>query len=207
MSSYCLTLMIIAYLQHRGILPNLQGKVKTVSPDDFARQDQDVIWVGWGKNQGIKANIGFERAPPSTWKPSEPGLTAAQALRDFFSFFNRTRTQGDRFDYSKEILSILQGGVASRAKPQGQTQREDDNMRREMAKAGKSIQEIDAAVKAWKAKMDLDRPNIGKGDQGIQSKLWEEKTLVVQDPFLWQKASHIRAPSSSLLTSRTARRT
>lgn len=60
MSSYCLTLMAIAYLQHIGHLPNLQADInvpEVCRPEDTS--EHDVVWVSWGKEQGVKAHVGF----------------------------------------------------------------------------------------------------------------------------------------------------
>lgn len=205
LSSYCLTLMAIAYLQHHGVLPNLQASVKAEVPSDNTREEVDTVWVGWGKDQGIKAHIGFDRSPPPGWKPATT-LTAADAVRGFFSYFNRykkdnknsndgkvkgeDKTQStDRLDYDTNIVSILQGGIAKRLRPPGGSNREEAQLRSQMIKDGQSEAVVKEFFKKRREEQDEKDTWIGKGDKDMQPRAWEEKTLVVQDPFLWQKVS------------------
>ncbi|KAL0255661.1 hypothetical protein I308_100467 [Cryptococcus tetragattii IND107] len=157
MSSYCLTLMAIAYLQHIGHLPNLQADInvpEVCRPEDTS--EHDVVWVSWGKEQGVKAHVGFSLSPPDDWKPSIPNLTAADAIRGFFEFFSLNGSaplRGEKFDRLTQIVSILQGGIVPRAKERGLKRK-----------------------KEWE-----------RGTEAYQPRNWGEKKLVVQDPFLWFK--------------------
>ncbi|KAK8858589.1 hypothetical protein IAR55_002818 [Kwoniella newhampshirensis] len=191
MSSYCITLMAIAYLQHRGCLPNLQANVEVPIPCRPAdTSDLDSIWVSWSKDQGIRAHVAFDRSPPPGWTSREPNLVAADAVRGFFAFFSQAEPyspHADRFDYDKQIISILQGGVAARARVQGADKAEDDRQRQQMIRSGYSMQMIQQVMGDQKKRRLMDEENMGKGDRGIQPKNWSERQLVVQDPFLWQK--------------------
>lgn len=184
MSSYCLTLMAIAYLQYRGVLPNLQANVRAVLPEDPAREDPDSIWVGFGREQGIKAHIGFDRKPPPGWKSKEPSLTAAEALRGFFSFFNGSSGE---FKFDKQLISILQGGIVPRAKEKGWSKRTEAKIRNDLISQGAALEQIREAIRDHQRQLHESEKNIGKGDKGIQHSAWEERLIVVQDPFLWQK--------------------
>lgn len=184
MSSYCLTLMAIAHLQHRGVLPNLQANVQAIIPDDPAREEPDVVWVGFGKEQGIKAHVGFDRSPPKGWKSREPHLTAAEALRGFFSFFNGKK---GGINYDTQAISILQGGIISRANEKGHCNRVEAKIRSDVLEQGGLQDDVNKAIREHRIEVEGNERNIGKADQGIQPKAWEERLIVVQDPFLWQK--------------------
>lgn len=115
MSSYCVTLMAIAYLQHLKVLPNLQAGVD-VPPSADPRDTglENTVWLSWGKEQGDIAHIWFERRAPAGWVSSSADLTAAEAVRGFFQFFSRV--QGS-FNPDNSFISILNGGVTTRRHP------------------------------------------------------------------------------------------
>ncbi|WWC62545.1 uncharacterized protein I303_105141 [Kwoniella dejecticola CBS 10117] len=195
MSSYCLTLMIIAYLQARGCLPNLQKDINVpliTSASDT--NNKDVIWVSWSKDQGVPAHVAFDRDPPEGWTSAEPDLTVADAVRGFFRFFSRTppspsASEQDkaRFDHRKTIISILQGGLANRVLGVGQGRLEDEKLRQELVLQGMNGREVEEAMNLMRDKRIKGEEKMGKGDRGIQPRNWSERRLVVQDPFLWQK--------------------
>ncbi|WVW84643.1 hypothetical protein I302_106677 [Kwoniella bestiolae CBS 10118] len=195
MSSYCLTLMIIAYLQARGCLPNLQRDIN-VPPISLASDpsDPDVIWVSWSKQQGVPAHVAFSLSPPGDWKSSEPDLTVSDAVRGFFAFFSHTsplfsasQQEKARFDHTKQIISILQGGLASRVTSVGGGRIEDQQQRNQLQQQGFSLSQIDSVMEMMRETRIKKEEKMGKGDRGIQPRNWSERRLVVQDPFLWQK--------------------
>lgn len=180
MSSYCLTLMAIAYLQVRGHLPNLQADINVPSPSyPTDRNDPDLIWVGWGKSQGVHAHVAYSRTPSKEWRSTDPDLTAGQALRGFFAYFgsrgevigNGPMMRGGRsqivrqYDRTTQVVSILNGGVTERAE---------------------SLDDPTLLSKEQRLEQEVF---MGKGDRGIQPANWRDKNLVVQDPFIWQKVS------------------
>jgi hypothetical protein len=191
MSSYCLTLMAIAYFQSRGILPNLQANVHAKIPNDNITEEPDTVWIGWGKDQGTKAHIGFDRSPPAGWKSAEPEVTAATALRDFFSFFTKQANpkSPNKFSYDTQIISIVQGGVAARAKDPGDSNRQEAKLRQQLLEQGAEPEHLKKVLQQRREEQEEQELQIGKGDNGIQPRQWEDKALVVQDPFLWNKAS------------------
>ena len=198
MSSYCLTLMAIGYLQHRGILPNLQAEVGARIPEDIALKEDDCIWVGWGRDQGIKAHVGFNTDPPPTWRSRQPDTTAADAVRGFFSFFSQQGGHGlpgDNMRYDDQVISILQGGIVDRASTQGSMNQLREAKIKEMQNDGRNMPQILDILQKEKHQMMADEILMGKGDRGIQPGNWTERFLVVQDPFLWQKVSRSSSPS------------
>lgn len=178
MSSYCLTLMAIAYLQIRDHLPNLQAGINVPCPSyPTDRDDPDLVWVGWGKSQAQHAHIAFSRSPPKGWEPKDPDLTAETALRGFFAYFGSRsieqhaavqdpENEDNRFDRENMILSILNGGTLRRA------------------------EKCDIMPARDKEERLKKEPFMGTGDRGIQPGQWRERALVVQDPFIWQKVRH-----------------
>jgi len=164
MSSYCLTLLAIGYLQQRGHLPNLQSKINVPIPSHSAdTEDPDLIWVAWGKSQGIPAHVAFSKTPPKDWVQTDKDLTASEAIRGFFSYFSSTPGPGPRFDRENSIISVPNGGVIPRAEGSMSplTGTKESRMERE--------------------------PFMGMGLEGIQPANWRERLLIVQDPFIWQK--------------------
>ena len=197
MSSYCLTLMAIAYLQFEGVLPNLQANVKVETPET-QRTSPDTIWVGWNREQAIKAHIGFARLPPPTWKrsESEERVDVFIALSGFFMFFSTTEEGPNVIDYKTEMVSILNGGIMRRAEPQGQDANEVRTLRNDLASQGYPTRGIASALQE-RAARKLERERfMGKGDQGIQPRNWGDRMIVVQDPFLWQKVGWTPIPFS-----------
>ncbi|WVF69164.1 hypothetical protein IAT40_003939 [Kwoniella sp. CBS 6097] len=193
MSSYCLTLLAIAYLQHRGCLPNLQADINVPPISRPADEDPDVVWVSWSKDQGVPAHVAFARAPSAGWKSAEPDLTVADALRGFFAFFSSTpagsaqAVERKRFNHKTEIVSTIQGGIAKRVRAVGADKVEEDQLRAQMQRDGYNSNEVQAVMDHLRAKRIEDEAEMGKGDRGIQPRNWSERRLVVQDPFLWAK--------------------
>ena len=194
MSSYCLTLMAIGYLQYRGCLPNLQADVNVSFPDlPEETSDPDVIWVGWGKEQGIKAHVGFDKTPPPEWEAREPNLTVADAIRGFFSFFSTmgmlSERRENRFNFAGQAISILNGGILGREHAAGTETMADMERRRELLEEGHSNEAVTQTMMQWRQFRFDQELYMGKGDRGIQPRNWGDRKIVVQDPFLWQKAS------------------
>jgi len=164
MSSYCLTLLAIGYLQQRGHLPNLQAKINVPIPSHSTdTDDPDLIWVSWGKQQGLAAHIAFSKTPPKDWAQKDKDLTAAGAIRGFFKYFSSTSES--RFDREGSIISVLNGGVVPR-----------------------SEKYLSPLMGTKESRMERE-PYMGTGVNGIQPSNWRERLLIVQDPFIWQKVS------------------
>lgn len=180
MSSYCLTLMAIGYLQFRGVLPNLQADVEAPVPERPEDVRSDVIWAGWGRGHGTKIHVAFSPTPPPGWTASNTTLTAADAVRGFFEFFaiyDSKPSSSPSFNYATEIVSIANGGIIPRAKSLGAEQREVE-ARRARGLPPLTRDEV----------VELES-RMGKGGIGIQPRNWADRRLIVQDPFIWQKVS------------------
>ncbi|BEI90831.1 uncharacterized protein CcaverHIS019_0309010 [Cutaneotrichosporon cavernicola] len=163
MSSYCITLMAIAYLQHIAVLPNLQSAVEVPASADPGNTGlENTVWVSWGKRQGDIAHIWFERHPPAGWVSAKPRVTASEAVRGFFQFFSRSASES--FDPNTQLISLLNGGIISRRYPQAPG-------REHWVKLGRRFPGND---------------HVGKCDS-YQCTDWDDQLLIVQDPFLWQK--------------------
>ena len=166
MSSYCLTLLAIGYLQQRGHLPNLQSGINIPIPSHAAdTNDPDLIWVAWGKSQGIPAHVAFSKTPPKDWVQQEKDLTASEAIKGFFAFFSSTAGPGPRFNREETIISVPNGGVIPRSEAY-----------------------MSPLTGTKESRMEKE-PFMGTGTGGIQPSNWRERLLIVQDPFVWQKAS------------------
>lgn len=166
MSSYCLTLLAIGYLQQLGHLPNLQSNINVPVPSyPSDTEDPDLIWVGWGKGQGLPAHIAFSKSPPRGWVQKNTDLTASEAIRGFFSYFSSTSGPGPRFDREGSIISVPNGGVVPRAEGY-----------------------MSPLMGTKESRMERE-PFMGTGMEGIQPSNWRERLLIVQDPFIWQKVS------------------
>jgi hypothetical protein len=108
LACHAVVLMAIAYLQHAGVLPNIQAGTLAPSSDPRDESLEDTIWVNWGWEQGMVAHIAFERRAPPGWTPRK--MTAAEAVRGYFKFLAD-------FDFTTHFLSVLHGGVVPRRCP------------------------------------------------------------------------------------------
>ncbi|TXT15852.1 hypothetical protein VHUM_00355 [Vanrija humicola] len=189
MSSYCLTLMAIAYLQKIGALPNLQQgvEVPVVCEPSNPRQ-KDAIWISWGREQGQLAHIWFRQDPPAGWKTKHPHLTAAQAVFGFFRYYSGIRGETDVFDPQKQMVSIVNGGIIPRPRPQNTLQRERQDFRKRMH-PDTPREEILRLMAEFDYDIDSQERYMGTGAKGIVPRKWDEKRLIVQDPFIWEKVS------------------
>lgn len=192
LSSYNLVLMTIAYLQHRGALPNLQANTPAPESDNSQREEEDAIWTAWGRPQGVKTRVAFDRTAPEGWTPREPDLTAAQALRGFIDFYDLSshRAEGDdAFDYDNQIVSVVNGGILDRTVAHGVLAEEERELRDKLEGEGISPGTINIRLKAEQRKLEENEQFMGKGDRGIQPRIWNAQALVIQDPFVWNRVS------------------
>nr|XP_019048611.1 hypothetical protein I302_02383 [Kwoniella bestiolae CBS 10118]OCF27541.1 hypothetical protein I302_02383 [Kwoniella bestiolae CBS 10118] len=95
LSSYSLSIMCVAYLQHISQLPNLQEDVvakKYERMEDWSR-DGELTWGEWGRTQGRAAHTAFSKHAKVGWTPRWPEMIAADAVRGFFTHFSQPSTQ------------------------------------------------------------------------------------------------------------------
>lgn len=198
MSSYCLTLMAIAYLQKIEALPNLQAGV-VVPPvcDPADPRQRDTIWISWGREQGQLARIWFRQEPPSGWKSKHPHLTAAQAVFGFFRYYSGQRGEKDVFDPQTQFVSILNGGMVARPHPQHTLQHARQDFRKRIDPDTPRDEQL-RIMADYDYEIDNKEKYMGTGVGGITPRKWDEKRLIVQDPFIWDK---VGGSSISKLTS------
>eukprot|EP00929_Paragymnodinium_shiwhaense_P061843 TRINITY_DN30897_c0_g1_i2.p1 TRINITY_DN30897_c0_g1~~TRINITY_DN30897_c0_g1_i2.p1 ORF type:complete len:467 (-),score=85.92 TRINITY_DN30897_c0_g1_i2:290-1690(-) len=100
LSSYSWTLMVIYYLQRRGILPSLQalkaGSAEAQAPEAFVQDDK-----------GRKVNVVFSSPEEAEgrWTPNEveSNLPLGELFRGFFTFYGREYKWGD------EVVCVRHG--------------------------------------------------------------------------------------------------
>ncbi|WOO77430.1 Poly(A) RNA polymerase GLD2 [Vanrija pseudolonga] len=187
MSSYCLTLMAIAYLQKIEALPNLQkGVVVPPECDPTDLRQRDAIWISWGREQGQLAHIWFRQEAPAGWTTKHPHLTAAQAVFGFFRYYCGQRGERDVFDPRTQFVSVLNGGILIRPHPQNTLTRERQDFRQRMD-PNTSREEVVRAMAEYDYEIDSQEKYMGTAAGKIAPRKWDEKRLVVQDPFIWDK--------------------
>ncbi|KAG8942575.1 hypothetical protein FRC03_003032, partial [Tulasnella sp. 419] len=94
-SSYCYALMIIAFLQMKGVLPNLQSEdaVKPLSNEEF--------WIRTKDDRRIRCDVRVGNAEGFESK----GLSLGDGVYQWFRYF------AYEYPYGKEFLSIRYGGL------------------------------------------------------------------------------------------------
>ncbi|KAJ9106245.1 hypothetical protein QFC21_001390 [Naganishia friedmannii] len=126
LSSYCWTLMCIAYLQFKRLVPNLQDEA---SVKHFGRE-KCVIWVSWGRPQGQAANIGFADYVPGEAAAVPHPEKIDEIVKGFFAFYyNMLRKDAERsmnhiqthrgraLDSHRHVISVWKGGLTDRSVP------------------------------------------------------------------------------------------
>ncbi|KAJ7100601.1 hypothetical protein B0H15DRAFT_816648 [Mycena belliarum] len=94
-SSYALVMMTIGFLQHRGLLPNLQEGLEPLEPGNL----QGTFWLRLPRV--LCCDIRYHRA--EGWTPPE-NVPVAILLRDWFKFW------AVEFSLAEEMISIRHGG-------------------------------------------------------------------------------------------------
>lgn len=178
-SSYCLTLMAIAYLQKVGHLPNLQEGVEVPQRLDPSDVDMpDTVWVNWGRDKGAAAHIWFRQKPRPGWVQED--ISLGDALVGFFAFLKNA------FDPNTHILSVLNGGVINRSLDKGTAEERRRIFRKEVERL--SPEHAKARLIHYDAKERTNwHEGMGTGASIVQPFAWTRESLVVQDPFIWEK--------------------
>ncbi|KAJ7472262.1 hypothetical protein B0H11DRAFT_1729327 [Mycena galericulata] len=99
-SSYALVMMTIGFLQHRGLLPNLQEALPPLN----AGQLKGTFWLR--QPTILRCDVRYNQA--TGWTPPED-VPVHQLMHDWFNFW------ATEFDYDAEMISIRQGGRISRS--------------------------------------------------------------------------------------------
>lgn len=127
LSSYCWTLMCIAYLQSIGKLPNLQDSESVKK----CGRENCVIWVSWGKPQGQAANIGFaDPLVDDSAAFQTPIDDIGEIVKGFFTFYYNMLRKDEGYegeptvihngrvpDARLHIISVWKGGLTDRSIP------------------------------------------------------------------------------------------
>ncbi|KAJ6504242.1 hypothetical protein C8R47DRAFT_1104811 [Mycena vitilis] len=99
-SSYALALMSIAFMQHRGLLPNLQEGL----PPLEAGKLEGTFWLN-KKPKVLCCDVRYEHM--EGWTPPED-VPPHQLIREWFQFYAD-------FDYDEDMISVREGGRLSRS--------------------------------------------------------------------------------------------
>ncbi|WWD05942.1 hypothetical protein V865_004027 [Kwoniella europaea PYCC6329] len=202
LSSYCLSLICIGYLQHIGQLPNLQEDImaRGYQTIEEMMEDEELIWGEWGRTQGRAFHTTFANKPKEYWKARDTKMIVAEVVRGFFQYFAQdtidTKSEStyaedsDHFNPITHIISSLNGGILPRIllyKDQTYPNLEKDQMTY-LNRKGYDPSQISLIMQHYRMAKSLQiEMKMNKGDGGIQSYEWSERKLVVQDPFSWVK--------------------
>ncbi|KAJ7363790.1 hypothetical protein DFH08DRAFT_837577 [Mycena albidolilacea] len=94
-SSYALVMMTIGFLQHRGLLPNLQEDLPPLEPGKL----KGTFWLH--KPRILCCDVRYNMA--EDWTPPED-IPVEQLMQDWFNFW------GHSFKFEDEMISIREGG-------------------------------------------------------------------------------------------------
>ncbi|KAJ7853540.1 hypothetical protein B0H14DRAFT_783785 [Mycena olivaceomarginata] len=94
-SSYALVMMTIGFLQHRGLLPNLQEDLPPLEPGKL----KGTFWLH--KPKILCCDVRYNMA--EDWTPPED-IPVEQLMQDWFNFW------GHSFKFEDEMISIREGG-------------------------------------------------------------------------------------------------
>ncbi|KAJ7768355.1 hypothetical protein B0H16DRAFT_314715 [Mycena metata] len=98
-SSYALTMMTIGFMQHRGLLPNLQEGLPPLRPGKLT----GTFWLG--PPRPLCCDVRYNKM--EGWKPPRE-VSVLELMQDWFYFW------GSEFDYPNEMISIREGGRLQR---------------------------------------------------------------------------------------------
>ncbi|KZO91943.1 hypothetical protein CALVIDRAFT_541427 [Calocera viscosa TUFC12733] len=176
-SSYCLTLMLIFYLQTRGILPSLQADIKEPNKVWF----DTTKWVRLANDQRLQCDTRFGNA--EDWEVMKYEIE--DVLAGFFRYW------GSVHNYGNNIASIKEGVPVPRTIPIGQAAidraaiiaeyqdgRADGDDYNTFVPSDEDLQSDASSLRSgWNS----DKDSIEVFEQPAS---WTQRILVVQDPFL-----------------------
>lgn len=91
--------MLIAFLQHKGILPNLQAKAEPKLVR-YLKLRQDIVDRKKYEEMELVANIAFEESDPEFSNSAHEAVTTGELLIEFFYFYRY------RFKAQDMVISI-----------------------------------------------------------------------------------------------------
>ncbi|KAF8576340.1 hypothetical protein K439DRAFT_1640587 [Ramaria rubella] len=138
-SSYALALMVIGFLQMKGVLPNLQENLQPL-PKEAKR---GFFWVRTRKKDSVRCDTRFSIG--QDWSPKSQ-MDLGEALTGWFSFMGR------ELDYSEDLLNIRAGGLIKRRKnPPKAKGKKKGKEKSSLEVLEDTLQaEEDAALAAWR---------------------------------------------------------
>ncbi|CAG7847540.1 SubName: Full=Uncharacterized protein {ECO:0000313/EMBL:CCA68971.1} [Serendipita indica DSM 11827] len=106
-SSYCLTLMVIGFLQTHGVLPNLQDAKYLIRHSPELRGHADVFWIRRSETSRMKTNVDWFPLPLHEWRPlnSPPLGRVFYAWMMYFAYDHK---------FSDFAIRIAEGGIVPR---------------------------------------------------------------------------------------------
>jgi hypothetical protein len=210
LSSYCWTLMCIAYMQCIGMLPNLQDPESVRA----AGREDCVVWVSWGRRRGQAAHIGFVEPSAedyATFEASEDdiGLIVTGFFAFYYNMFRKdgkhelgpvVKRNGRLADTRHHVLSVWRGGLIERDIPvdPNAVSRRQIRRRKEEARmrAVGNVQPVQGNELVMSSLEQSEQASFVAGNENAclqeqppfaQPRQWTESDLVVQDPFLHDK--------------------
>ncbi|KIO31300.1 hypothetical protein M407DRAFT_19678 [Tulasnella calospora MUT 4182] len=190
-SSYCLTLMIVSFLQIRGVLPNLQS----CAVGQLDKQTAG-FWSKLKKDKRVWSDTRFESLDVFLKRGWEGrSMTLSEAIYAWFRFF------AYEFKYETHVLDIKKDGLdrrqesmleekESKASNQGKA---DDKPTVQPTTQGQAEDDDATLVN------DVNDVAPVDPTAGVQPEDWRRSKLVVVDPFLCTKVRSITTVIMSLL--------
>ncbi|KAG8892907.1 hypothetical protein FRC01_013889, partial [Tulasnella sp. 417] len=179
-SSYCLTLMIVSFLQIRGVLPNLQSCAVGQLDKGTAG-----FWSKLKKDKRVWSDTRFESLDVVLQRGwTGRSMALSEAIYGWFRFF------AYEFKYESHVLEIKKGGLERRQQPlvegeetKAQNQgKADDKLIAQLINGQGVVDDDDAALIN-----DVNDVAAVDPAAGVQPEDWRTSKLVVVDPFLITK--------------------
>ncbi|KAG8951400.1 hypothetical protein FRC04_006171 [Tulasnella sp. 424] len=176
-SSYCLTLMIVAFLQTRGVLPNLQSNAVGQLDKETAG-----FWLKLKKDKRLWTDTRFESLAvyqKRGWKGRSMAL--GDALYGWFRFF------AYEFKYDTHVLDIKKGGLDRRRELMVDERDPKSKTKVEEKSAGQATGQD--AVEEDGAALANDVNDVAAADPAVDAEPadWKQSKFVVVDPFISTK--------------------
>ncbi|KZT55579.1 Nucleotidyltransferase [Calocera cornea HHB12733] len=173
-SSYCLTLMLIFYLQTRAVLPSLQDEIKEANKEWF----ETTKWVRLSDDQRLACDTRFGDA--EDWEITDQEV--GDLLAGFFRYWSTVH------NYGNNIASIKDGRPVPRRVPIGQAALDKATLMAEYQEKLPERADRDNCDSSVAEDEDLQNDasllhGSYTAEEFVQPESWTTRALVVQDPF------------------------